>query len=81
MATRPPEKVNNFKTCKPVVCKSLNIYPTKEKPRDVEEIKPVVNGKVADNNKIHKPKKNTGQKNFPVISNRNTTNRSRKGKK
>lgn len=62
-----PAKVNNYLKNKPMMAKSKNIYPAYRKPRDVEEIKPVVNGKVADENLIHKPILANPEPFFPVI--------------
>jgi len=62
-----PAKVNNYLKNKPTVAKSRNVYPVKKKQRDVEEIKPVVNGKVADENLIHKPALKDANPFFPVI--------------
>lgn len=62
-----PAKVNNYLNNKPIMAQSKNIYPTYRKPRDVEEIKPVVNGKVADENLIHKPAPANPEPFFPVI--------------
>lgn len=64
---KPPAKVNNFKVNKPVVAKPRVTQPTIYiKPRNVEEVKPVVNAKVADEKLIHKPKKKQAPK-PPVI--------------
>lgn len=62
-----PKKVNNYVKNKVTVAKSLNIYPRYRPDRDVEEMKPVVNAKVADEKLIHKPKRDDGQSYFPVI--------------
>ena len=62
-----PQIVNNFIKNKPMIAKSLNVYPRYRPDRNVEEIKPIVNAKVADEKLIHKPKKDDGQTYFPVI--------------
>jgi hypothetical protein len=62
-----PPKVNNYLKNKPTMAKSRNVYPTYRKPRNVEEIKPVVNGKVADEKLIHKPISSEPQLFIPVI--------------
>jgi hypothetical protein len=68
MSKREPVKVNNFKVNKPVVAKSKNIQPLIYiEKREVEEVKPVVNGEVADEKLIHKPKKKEVMVNPPVI--------------
>jgi len=62
-----PATVNNYVKNKPTIAQSRNIYPAYRKPRDVEEVKPVVNGKVADENLIHKPVSATPKLFIPVI--------------
>jgi len=64
--TAPPT-VNNYLKNKPTIAKSINIYPVKKPRRDVEEVKAVVNGKVADENLIHKPAPVDPIPFFPVI--------------
>ena len=64
-----PAKINNYIVNKPTIAQSKNVYPTYRKPRDVEEVKPVVNGKVADSNLIHKPAPAEPEQFFPVIKN------------
>ena len=63
-----PKLVNNFLVNKTQVARSLNIYPSKEEVmrRDPEDVKQVVNKKVADSKLIHKTKKNDGQDYFPT---------------
>jgi len=69
MAKKAPAKVNNFKVNKPTIAKSRNIQPLLYiKKREVEEVKPVVNGKVADEKLIHKPGKVVIEFNPPVIT-------------
>lgn len=68
MAKKAPAKVNNFKVNKPTIAKSRNIQPLLHiKKREVEEVKPVVNGKVADEKLIRKPGKIVREFNPPVI--------------
>ena len=62
-----PPTVNNYLKNKPTIAKSRNIYPPFRKPRNVEEIKLVVNGKVADENLIHKPTSADPKLFIPVI--------------
>lgn len=64
--TAPP-KVNNYLKNKPTIAKSRNVYPAYRKSRDIEELKPVVNGKVADENLIHKPTLAAPEPFFPII--------------
>lgn len=65
---KPPAKVNNYKVNKPIVAKSRNIQPSIYiKPREVEEVKQVVNGKVADEKLIHKAGKKAPAPKPPVI--------------
>ena len=75
---KAPAKVNNYTNNKPTMAQSRNIYPIKRPKRDVEEIKPVVNGKVADENLIHKPASDVGQQFFPVIEKGNTNGPTKK---
>ncbi len=64
---KAPAKVNNYLKNKPTIAQSRNVYPTYRKPRNVEEVKPVVNGKVADEKLIHKPVPAEPKQYFPVI--------------
>ena len=64
---KAPAKVNNYLKNKPTIAQSRNVYPTYRKPRNVEEVKPVVNGKVADEKLIHKPALAEPEQFFPVI--------------
>lgn len=65
---KPPAKINNYKVNKPVVAKSRNIEPMIYiKPRDVEEVKPVVNSKAAGKGLIRKPGSKKSEKKPPVI--------------
>ena len=64
-----PRVINNYLVNKPMMAKSLNIYPAAPQKRDVEEVKQVVNAKVADEKLIHKPVADKGQEFFPVIEN------------
>lgn len=62
-----PATVNNYLKNKPTIARSRSLRTTYDKPRDVEEVKPVVNGKVADANLIHKSAKLNADPFFPVI--------------
>ncbi len=62
-----PQTINNYEVNKPMIAKSLNVYPKHSIPRKVEEVKPVVNAKVAGKNLIHKPVSQEGQVFFPVV--------------
>lgn len=64
---KAPAKVNNYLKNKPTIAQSRNVYPSYRKPRNVEEVKPVVNGKVADENLIHKPTLVEPEQFFPII--------------
>jgi len=76
---KAPAKVNNYLKNKPTIAQSKNVYPSYRKPRNVEEIKPVVNGKVADENLIHKPTLAEAKQFFPVIEKGNTDGPTKKG--
>ena len=69
---KAPAKVNNYLNNKPTIAQSRNVYPSYRKPRNVEEIKPVVNGKIADEKLIHKPALAEAEQFFPVIEKGNT---------
>ena len=62
-----PATVNNYLKNKPMVAQSRSLRTTYDKPRDVEEVKPIVNGKVADSKLIHKSAKLNADPFFPVI--------------
>lgn len=66
---KPPAKINNFKVNKPVVAKPRNLGPLIFiKPREVEEVKQVVNKKVADEKLIHKAKEVKEKVVAPTVS-------------
>ena len=82
-----PATVNNFSKNKARVAKPNNVTKTPPKKRNVKEVKPIVNAKVATDGLIHKPvTKNPVQKYFPTTDgvkngHGKATNRSRKSTK
>lgn len=75
---KPPAKINNFKVNKPTIARSRNIEPMIYiKPREVEEVKQVVNSKVADEKLVHKPQKKHNSVKPPVISKGNKNGKAR----
>ena len=78
---KAPAKVNNYLKNKPTIAQSRNVYPSYRRPRNVEEVKPVVNAKVADDNLIHKPTLANPKQFFPVIEKGNTDRPTKKSTK
>lgn len=82
-----PATINNYVKNKANVAKPNNVTKTSPKRRNIEDVKPIVNAKVASDGLIHKPAtKNPVQKYFPTTDgvkngHGKTTNRRKKSSK